>query len=47
MRLRSRRFLLVTGVVKSTLAATRFSRRDDADFFFAIFFLAGVNYQQQ
>jgi hypothetical protein len=34
------------GVVKSALARTRFSCRDDAHFFFAMFFLAGVNYEQ-
>ena len=35
------------GRVKSALAATRFSCRDDADFFFAILFLACVNHQQK
>jgi hypothetical protein len=35
------------GRVKSALAATRSSRRDDADFFFAMSFLACVNYQQE
>jgi hypothetical protein len=30
-------------VVKISLAGTRLSCRDDADFFFAILFLAGVN----
>ena len=34
------------GVVKSALAVSRLSRGDDADFFFAIFFLDGMNYQQ-
>jgi len=36
----------VTGVVKSAFAGTRLSCRDDADFFFAMWFLACVNYQQ-
>src|SRR6266852_1182138 len=43
----SRRCLSVMGRVKSAFAATRFSGRDDADFFFAILFLACVNYQQE
>src|ERR1019366_6927339 len=42
----SRRCLSVTGVVKSALAGTRLSCGDDADFFFTMWFLACVNYQQ-
>src|SRR4029079_9146560 len=42
----SRRCLSVMGRVKSALAPTRLSCRDDADFFFAILFLACVHNQQ-
>ena len=35
------------GLVKRALAATRPSCGDDADFFFAMLFLACVNYQQR
>ena len=35
------------GTVKSTFAGTRLSCRDDADFFFAIFSLDGVNYEEE
>src|SRR5664280_2807869 len=33
------------GVVKSALAGTRLSCRDDTDFFFTMLFLTGVNYE--
>jgi hypothetical protein len=37
----------VRGLVKSALAGIRLSCGDDADFFFVIFFLDCVNYQQE
>src|SRR5205809_5128413 len=43
----SRRSFSVSGAVKIALAGTRFSSRDDADFFFTIFFLNRVNHQQE
>src|SRR5207244_11745331 len=44
--LQFRRCLSVTGVVKSALAGTRLSCREDADLFFVMLFLVCVNYEQ-